>query len=143
MIRVLENIRLIVNSVWRPLRGPLYDWPLAVCDASTVDTTNDFTSHDVVYSTKARENIMVFHNEKQKWYYLSGQKPSELLLFRQADTEGRPGTISDLCWKRLTGANTLSQGVPHAAFQLPTEDQSSPPLLRESIEVRAVVCFSD
>jgi len=124
MIRVLKNIRLIVNSVWRPLRGPLYDWPLAVCDASTVDTTNDFTSHDVVYSTKARENIMVFHNEKQKWYYLSGQKPSELLLFRQADTEGRPG-------------------VPHAAFQLPTNDQSSPPLLRESIEVRAVVCFSD
>lgn len=34
---------------------------------------------------------MIYHNPEQKWYYLSGQTPSELLLFRQADTQGRVG----------------------------------------------------
>lgn len=44
---------------------------------------------------------MVFHNAQQKWYYLSGQSSSELLVFRQADTEGSPGTAFRLFPNRL------------------------------------------
>jgi hypothetical protein len=72
------------------LKGPLHDWPLAFCDANTV-SVEDLDPHDHVFDESVRENIMVYYNPRQKWYYLSGQMPSEILLFRQADSEDRMG----------------------------------------------------
>lgn len=77
---------LIVCSVWKPLRGPLQDWPLAVCDAASVDADNLVVS-DKVYSDFATENIQVHWDARQRWYYLSGQQPDELLVFRQTDSK--------------------------------------------------------
>ncbi|KAI4218170.1 MAG: hypothetical protein LQ349_008829, partial [Xanthoria aureola] len=76
----------IVCSVWKPLRGPLQDWPLAVCDAASVDADNLVVS-DKVYSNFATENIQVHRDARQRWYYLSGQQPDELLVFRQTDSK--------------------------------------------------------
>lgn len=68
------------------------EWPLAVCDASSVDAS-DLREHDTVFdSTTARENLMVHFNANQRWYYLSEQLPSELWAFRQYDSSGKPGT---------------------------------------------------
>lgn len=75
-----------VCSVWKPLRGPLQDWPLAVCDAASVDADNLVVS-DKVYSDFATENIQVHRDARQRWYYLSGQQPDELLVFRQTDSK--------------------------------------------------------
>ena len=80
------------RSVWKPLRGPLRDWPLALCDAASVQA-NDVTPADVVYDTKVNENMQVHHDAAHKWYYLEDQDPSELLVFKQADSHhtGRVG----------------------------------------------------
>lgn len=72
-------------SVWKPLRGPLRDWPLALCDAASVQA-KDLTPADIVFDTKVTENMQVHHNAAHKWYYLEDQDPSELLVFRQADS---------------------------------------------------------
>jgi hypothetical protein len=81
---------LTVSSVWKPLRGPIHDWPLAICDAESVDK-GDLIPADVVSLEQAIENMVVHYNPNQQWYYLSKQEPSELLIFRQADSEGRQG----------------------------------------------------
>ena len=41
---------------------------------------------DVVFETKATENLQVHYDPAQKWYYLQDQEPSELLVFRQTDS---------------------------------------------------------
>ena len=73
------------TSVWKPLRGPLRDWPLALCDMSSVLAT-DVLAADIVYSNRVVENFQVHHAETQAWYYLQDHQPSELLIFQQADS---------------------------------------------------------
>ena len=63
------------------------DWPLAVCDAASVDFENDTMAGDVVERAKAFENTQVHFNPRQKWYYLKEQLPSELLIFKNADSQ--------------------------------------------------------
>jgi len=38
------------------------------------------TEHDIT------ETIEVQYNPKQRWYYLAGQQPDELLLFKNVDS---------------------------------------------------------
>jgi hypothetical protein len=81
----------LLPSVWHPLQGPLVDWPLALCDAQTVDFENDTMAGDVVDRDNVFENTQVHYNAKQKWYYLSNQMPTELVLFKNADSEEPSG----------------------------------------------------
>jgi len=118
---VLQGKWQCVN-VWHPLQGPLVDWPLAICDASTVDFSNDTMAGDVVDREAVFENTQVHYNAEQKWYYLPNQMPSELLIFKNADSEEKVGA---------------SPGSPHASFDNPrTTDED---LRRESIEFRVLV----
>jgi hypothetical protein len=89
---------IIFYSVWKPLKGPLHDWPLAVCDASTVDTTKDLTAMDFfMREDTVIENIQVYYNEAHKWYYLSNQLIHELLVFRQGGSNGESGKLLTVC----------------------------------------------
>ena len=74
------------HSIWKPLKGPVRDRPLALCDAKTVDSANDLVTSDVVYEDHSEENYQVHYNPKQRWLYLSDQQPSEMLVFRCADS---------------------------------------------------------
>ena len=78
-------------SLWKPLRGPLYDWPLALCDASTINPSTDLEPCDQVFATHASENVQVRYGEQQRWYYLEGQREDEVLVFRQSDSKEEPG----------------------------------------------------
>lgn len=73
-------------NIWKPLRGPLYDWPLAFCDAATVNPTADFEHTDLLYPEYVTENCQVYFNPDTKWCYLSGQETDELIVFKQSDT---------------------------------------------------------
>lgn len=77
---------LTPHSIWKPLKGPVRDRPLAFCDAKTVDSANDLVTSDVVYDDHSEENYQVHYNPKQRWLYLSDQQPSEMLVFRCADS---------------------------------------------------------
>lgn len=68
------------------------DWPLAVCDVQTVDMDRDYIATDVVDRNGFTENYQVYFNPKHKWYYLNKQLPSEVVIFRQTDTDKRFAT---------------------------------------------------
>ncbi|KAL8677842.1 MAG: hypothetical protein Q9186_005754 [Xanthomendoza sp. 1 TL-2023] len=79
------DLRYQIVNVWKPLRGPLRDWPLALCDAASV-RADHLMAADGVFETRVTENLQVHYDAAQRWYYLEDQKASELLVFRQADS---------------------------------------------------------
>ena len=95
------------GSLWKPLRGPLTDWPLALCDAQTVDKQRDFIASDVVTRTGFTENFQCYYNPDYRWYYLNNQLASEIIIFRQTDTEesfaiGERSFTKGSSWVRFT-----------------------------------------
>jgi len=117
--RLLRGRVQIIN-LWRPLRGPLWDSPLALCDAQSVAPA-DLIPSDLVYPDRVGETYAVAYNENQRWFYLRGMRPSEALLLKCYDsaTDGR------------------ARFAPHTAFIDPTAPTDAPP--RESIELRTLV----
>ena len=87
------NCSEFIDSIWKPLKGPLNDWPLTFCDASTVQKHADLEAADLLYPDLVTENFQIYHRPGHKWYYLSNQLPSELVVFKQADSlnEMNPG----------------------------------------------------
>ena len=79
------------------MKGPVRDWPLALCDASTVDP-KDVQPGDLVYGNYVVENCQVHESPSQKWYYLRDQGPEEAWVFVQSDSvSSRPGKIISSC----------------------------------------------
>ncbi|KAF5683076.1 methyltransferase like protein [Fusarium denticulatum] len=113
--------RYVFANVWHPLSGTNQDWPLAICDASTVDQQRDVEVADYVTTTTSREHCMVYARETHRWWYLSDHKATEGLVFRQYQSD-----------------KGLASGLPHAAFLNPLSEQEYP---RESIEVMLVISF--
>lgn len=107
-------------NLWRPLRGPVQDAPLAVCDAQSV-APRDLVASDLVYRDRIGETYSVTHNPDHRWFYLSAMTPDEGLLLKCFDSciDGR------------------ARFAPHSAFTDPTAPPDAP--LRESIELRALV----
>lgn len=135
------GLRLTTDSVWHPLRGPLVDWPLALCDASTVDFERDIKPGDVVDRDAFFENLQVHHNERQRWYWLRDQMPSELLVFKNADSQSYDGSVSAGMTQRIAtcGVDLTCIGVPHGAFDNP--EATPDDFARESIEIRFLVVW--
>ncbi|KAE9987078.1 hypothetical protein EG328_003860 [Venturia inaequalis] len=112
-------------NVWHPIRGPCVDWPLAVCDAATVDFDKDTMASDFVDLWGYSENVQVHHSEAQRWYYLENQMPNELLVFKSADSEeGKPGVLP---------------AAPHGSFDNPNKTAADLP--RQSVELRLLVTY--
>jgi hypothetical protein len=113
--------RFGVVNVWRPIRGPVLDSPLALCDARSF-TDNDLIASDLIYPHVRGEISRVEFKPQHRWYYFSEQQRDEVLLIRVHDS------ASD-------GRARLSF---HTSFENPLA-QDAPP--RESIEVRTLVFF--
>src|ERR1700732_4470108 len=58
--------RVQIINLWRPIRGPLLDSPLAVCDARTVNPS-ELVGADLVSSARARGTYSVKYNPDHKW----------------------------------------------------------------------------
>ena len=112
--------RVQVINLWRPIRGPVLDRPLAVCDASSVDPA-DLVATDLVYPDRVGETYSVAYNPAHRWFYLSAMRTDEVLLLKcyDSETDGR------------------ARFAPHTAFVDPDVPDDAPP--RESIELRALV----
>ena len=48
----------IVLSVWKPLKGPVQDWPLAMCDPRSIKPETDLEPCDLVYPGSLPYNII-------------------------------------------------------------------------------------
>lgn len=123
-------------SVWKPLVGPVRDWPLAMCIPETVDTSRDLEPCDLVYPDYVVENQQVYFSEKLEWYFLSDQQPNEAWVFLQSDTD--PNSRPGMCIVLSEDSKLICQ-VPHTAFPLPPQNGKIAP--RESIELRALVYY--
>jgi len=112
--------RVQVINVWRPIRGPLRDAPLAVCDAGSV-APGDLVPSDLVYRNRVGETYSVTYNPAHRWFYAPEMRADEALLLKCCDTaeDGR------------------ARFMPHTAFADPTTPPDTPP--RESIELRTLV----
>jgi hypothetical protein len=112
--------RVEVINLWRPIRGPLQDSPLAVCDARTV-SFQDLVPSDLVYRQRVGETYSVTWNPAHEWYYAPEMQRDEALLLKIADTK----------------TDGHSRFMPHTAFTDPTTPPSAYP--RQSIELRTLV----
>jgi hypothetical protein len=113
--------RFGIVNVWRPIRGPVQDSPLALCDAQSF-TDDDLIATDLVYSHLRGETSSVAYNPRHRWYYFSQMQTDEVALIRVHDSAN-------------DGRARLSF---HTSFDNPLAPGAPP---RESIEVRALVFF--
>jgi hypothetical protein len=116
--------RFAIINVWRPLRGPVLDSPLGVCDARSI-APGDLVPNARIYPTRRGEIQAVKFSSAHRWYYFSEMQPEETLLLKCYDSaeDGRA---------RFTA---------HSAFRDPTAPPDSPP--RQSIETRALILFKE
>jgi hypothetical protein len=112
--------RVQVINLWRPIRGPLRDMPLAVADARSVQP-GQLVPSDLVYEHRIGETYSVTYDAAHRWYYVPGMQTDEVLLLK--------------CYDSMTDGR--ARFAPHTAFADPTAPADAPP--RESIELRALV----
>jgi hypothetical protein len=114
--------RFAVINVWRPIRGPVQDSPLAVSDARSV-ADGDLVATDLIYPDRTGEIYYVKFNPEHKWFYAPAMRDDEVLLIK--------------CYDSI--ADGRARFVPHSAFVDPTTPQGASP--RESIELRTLLFF--
>jgi len=114
--------RFVEINVWRPIAEPVESWPLALCDAQSLDWS-DLVVAERRYPDRVGETYAVRFNPRHRWFYFPQMRRDEALLIKCFDsaTDGRA---------RLS---------VHSAFEDPTTRPDAPP--RESIEIRAFAFF--
>lgn len=112
--------RFQIINVWRPIRGPLQDSPLALSDARSLDAA-DLVPSDLVYRDRRGETCAIRFNPNHRWFYVPEMTADEAWVFKCFDS------VRD-------GRARLSA---HTAFADPSVPAEIIP--RESIELRALV----
>lgn len=112
--------RVQVVNLWRPIRGPVRDTPLAMCDGQTV-AEGDLVASDLIYPSRRGETYSVKYNPNHRWFYFPDMTPDEAILLK--------------CYDSATDGRT--RFGPHTAFVDPTTPADVP--ARESIELRTLV----
>src|SRR5690606_28365597 len=113
--------RFAFINVWRPIRWPAQDWPLALCDARSVGA-GELAPTDIVYPDRRGEIYGLVHAPQQRWWDYPDMRLDEALLIKCYDS--RPD---------------VARVTPHTAFASPLTPPGAPP--RESIEFRTIAFF--
>jgi hypothetical protein len=114
--------RFAINNLWRPIRGPVLESPLTLCDAQSLEEENLMAS-DLKYPDRTGETYSITYNPNQRYYYFPKMQADEAVLIRCYDSAP-------------DGAHRFSA---HTGFDDPTTPPGAPP--RESLEVRMLVFF--
>jgi hypothetical protein len=125
----LAEHRAALINVWRPIRGPVQDIPLAVCEAAStspadfVDTDIEhYGEDDLSHPRHAGKIFSVRYNPSHRWFYVSNMRADEILIFKNWASKG-------------IGARYTA----HTGFVNPLAPPDALP--RESIEARALVIY--
>ena len=123
--------RFVIVNVWRSMTGLIEQWPLALCDARTI---ND----DLLHTVERRDNVRrepsfeysrpsetrhASYDDGHRWYYFPRMTRDEAILIKNYDT--------------LTDGT--ARYALHSAIEDPTSPADAAP--RESIETRAFAFF--
>jgi hypothetical protein len=111
--------RYAVINVWRALRGPVQQNPLAFCDAGSL-VQRDFVPTDLRYRNRTGEIYSLLYRPEHRWFYYPEMQADEALLLKCFDSDPQRACFT-----------------AHTAI----DDPTSPPdaATRESIEVRTLV----
>ncbi|MEC9247586.1 MAG: CmcJ/NvfI family oxidoreductase [Pseudomonadota bacterium] len=114
--------RYVFINIWRPLRGPVHDFPLAIIDANSL-SKDDLVESKLKYADRIGYIYSVVNNPAHRWYYLNAMQTDEILLLKCFDSakDGR------------------SRYTAHASFRHPDIPKNSLP--RRSIETRIIAFF--
>jgi hypothetical protein len=118
----LQSHRVLQVNLWRPIRGPLRDFPLAICDASSIGP-RQLEAVDLLYPDRRGEIYYLKYDPAQRWYYAPDMQVNEAWLIKNYDSA-------------VTG---IARFAAHSAFNEPSKGVRVDP--RESIEVRAFAFF--
>jgi hypothetical protein len=113
--------RYLQVNLWRPIRGPVRDAPLALCDGASV-ASQALRTVELRYPDRTGEIYYLVHEPGQRWYFASDMSVDEAWLFKNFDS----------------APHGSARAAPHSAFTDPRYLDASP---RESIEVRALAIF--
>lgn len=116
----LAETRFQIVNVWRPLVDPVEDFPLALCDARSLDPL-DLIDSERRARYHTGEIQLAVHDAAQRWYYFPRMRPNEVLLFKTFDSLNN-------------GRNNCSI---HSAIRLADAPPDAKP--RESVETRAFI----
>ncbi|THH19322.1 hypothetical protein EUX98_g8798 [Antrodiella citrinella] len=123
-VPALTKKRFQIINLWRPIGRPAWDWPLALCDFTSVDYKRDLVPTTLKYPDRDGETFNVAFSQNHRWKYLRGMTPDEFLLIKCYDSQedGKTALLT-----------------PHTAFQDPSTPPDAP--LRESVELRLLVFY--
>ena len=128
--------RFIVSSFWRTFSEPPQDYPLAVCESSTVGATEGTPNTmfvvdelpspeemlaDMPGEDQAMAAAIFRHNPAHRWWYFPNMTRDEAILLKFHDSD------RSKAWR-----------TPHTAFHDPSFPNAK---TRESIEFRTVAYF--
>ena len=130
-LELLDRRASIIN-IWRPIRGPVQDQPLAICDARSTcledfiaTRIEHYAEGDLQVPSHTGEIYSFAHSERHKWFYVPNMQREEVLFLKCYDT----ATHGPVCF---TG---------HTGFHNPTCPDDFLP--RESIELRTVGVYPE
>jgi hypothetical protein len=114
--------RFAIIQVWRPIRHPVETWPLAICDARSLDE-KDLIVTERRYQNRTGQTYAIRYNPDQHWYWFPRMRRDEALVFKVYESlrDGR------------------ARWTAHTAFDDPTSAADARP--RESIEIRTLAFF--
>lgn len=126
--------RALITSLWRVFSPPPQDWPLAICDYTSVGPAEGLDNRlyfvDEIpadlYAPMAPDapgtsGFEFHHNPAHQWWYFPDMTRDEVLLFKLNDSD------RSRAWR-----------VPHSAFRDTTARAAQP---RHSIEYRTIAYF--
>jgi hypothetical protein len=114
--------RFAVINVWKPIRGPVRQTPLAVCDARSI-SARDLVPTDLRYPDRVGEVYSLTYSPDHRWFYFPDMLADEVMLLK--------------CFDSGSGC---ARFTAHTAFDDPTSPVDAP--ARESIEVRTLAFFA-
>ena len=114
--------RFAIVNVWRSIAGPVYNHPLALCDAATV-RPEDLVSVERRAAERTEELQVALLSPGHRWYYFPEMQIDEALLFKTFDSE----------------TDGRARFTLHSSFEDPDAPADAAP--RESIETRYLVFF--
>lgn len=114
--------RVAFFNVWKSLRDPVEELPLAICDA-TSQNKGDMLRMELKYRERTGEIYVMRYAESHRWTYFPGMTAANALLFKtyESETDGR------------------ARFVGHTAFEDPNMKPDA--RRRESIEIRTMAFF--
>jgi hypothetical protein len=117
--------RWAMYNVWRAITPPPQDFPLAVCDARSIDPADEVVVTAITEELQGNivhDTMSYVYNPAHRWYWFPDMTIDEVIVFKSGDSDpSRPVR------------------VPHTAFTDPTCPPGVP--TRASVEMRALAVF--